>query len=829
MLSALFAEPEKSTLRARSDGCFIRNGSARTLFGLLVAAAVFFFAASPASAIIDATLQMQLGNPSNATADTNNHDHYLIQRSVEAIDYSDHLGEPNWASWDLTAGDIGSSGRSSSFFTDTNLPPDFYWVTDADYDGVGNIDFNRGHMCPSEDRTDNTNDNRMVFFMSNIIPQAAGNNGGPWANFENYCQSLATSGDELLITCGPGIFDGTLIPSGKAAIPEYTWKIAVVVPPGDGAALSRITTNTRVISIRIPNTNGVSTTWQNFITSASQIEVDTGFTFFTALPTNIAAVLRNEVDGQSAPPPGITSFSPTNGAAGTSVVITGLNFTSASAVTFNGTGAMFNVNSSTQITAVVPAFATSGQISVTTPGGTAISSGSFTVTGTFIDLAITETHSGNFTQGGSGYNYAIIVTNVGTLPSSGTITVANTLPASLTATALSGSGWTPNLGALTCTRSDLLAAGASYPPITLTVNVASNAPASVTNMASFSGGGDTNAANNTASDPTTINPTGGGSGTNAVTLIGWDVNGLSNYGPSPFSPTTNAPNLTTVGLTRGSGVGTSGTGAARAWGGNAFTSASSAAAIAASQFVTFGLAATSGYLVSCTSVSTFDYRRSSTGPANGLLQYQIGSGPFTDIATLSYSVSASSGAALNPIDLSGIAGLQNVSTGGNITFRLVNWGGGSAGTWYIFDVADSSALDFAVQGTVAAPTPIQSWRLQWFGTVANSGAAADTAIASSDGMPNLLKYAYGLDPLVPTNDPMVADITTGYLRITLPKNPNAIDVSFQVHVTGDLTQPWTTNGTSIDQNTATLLQVHDNTAVGTAVGGRFMRLEVSDP
>jgi DNA/RNA endonuclease G (NUC1) len=805
-------------------------GSAKPIQSvLLVTALALFFAVLPADAIIDATLQMQLGNPSNATADTNNHSHYLIQRPVETIDYNDYLGEPNWASWDLTASDIGDSGRSSSFFTDTNLPPDFYWVTTDDYDGVGNIAFNRGHMCPSEDRTDNTTDNDMVFLMSNIIPQAATNNQGVWGNFEDYCRTLANSGDELLITCGPSVFNGALIPSYTSAIAEYTWKIAVVVPAGGGTALSRITTNTQVIAIRIPNSNNVSSTWQNYVTSASQIEVDTGFTFFTALPTDVAAVLRNEVYGQSAPPPGITSFSPTNGAAGTSVVVTGSNFTSASAVTVNGLGATFNVGSSTQITAAVPAYATSGLISVTVPSGTAISSGAFNVTGTFTDLAITETHSGNFTQGGAGYNCTIVVTNVGTLPSSGAVTVTAVLPASLTATAMSGFGWTPNLGALTCTRSSPLLPGAVYPPITLIITVASNAPASITDMATLSGGGDTNAANNTASDPTTINPTGGGSGTNTITLIGWDVNGVSGYGTSPFSPTTNAPNLAIVGLTRGSGVGTGGTGAARAWGGNAFTATSSAAAITANQFVTFSLAATSGYLLSCTTVSTFDYRRSSTGPASGLLQYQIGSGAFNNIATLSYSSSSSSGAALNAIDLSGIAALQNVSNGSNITFRIVNWGGGSGGTWYIFDVADSSALDFAVQGAVTAPTPIQSWRQQWFGTVANSGAAADTAIASSDNMPNLLKYAYGLDPLVPTNEPMVADITTGYLRVTLPKNPNATDISFQVQVTGDLTQPWTTNGTTIDQNTATLLQVHDNTAIGTAVGGRFMRLEVSDP
>jgi endonuclease G len=69
--------------------------------------------ACPLFALIGVPYQMQLGNPSNAAADTNNHDHYLIQRSVEALDYSDNLRQPNWASWDYTSADTGSSGRGN--------------------------------------------------------------------------------------------------------------------------------------------------------------------------------------------------------------------------------------------------------------------------------------------------------------------------------------------------------------------------------------------------------------------------------------------------------------------------------------------------------------------------------------------------------------------------------------------------------------------------------------------------------------------------------------------------------------------------------------------
>jgi hypothetical protein len=73
----------------------------------------------------------------------------------------------------------------------------------------------------------------------------------------------------------------------------------------------------------------------------------------------------------------------------------------------------------------------------------------------------------------------------------------------LTATAIGGTGWGCTLATLTCTRSDALAAGGSY-PLTLTVTVAGNAAASVTNGVTVSGGGESNTANDTAADLTTI-------------------------------------------------------------------------------------------------------------------------------------------------------------------------------------------------------------------------------------------------------------------------------------------------------------------------------------
>src|SRR5437016_451922 len=106
------------------------------------------------------------------------------------------------------------------------------------------------------------------------------------------------------------------------------------------------------------------------------------------------------------------------------------------------------------------------------------------------DLTATLSHTGNFTQGQTAATYTITVRNVGGTDTHGTVTVTDSLPAKLTATAASGTGWTCVLGPpVSCTRSDVLSTLNSYPAITLTVNVAGDAPGTITNTATVSGGG----------------------------------------------------------------------------------------------------------------------------------------------------------------------------------------------------------------------------------------------------------------------------------------------------------------------------------------------------
>ena len=512
----------------------------RNLFPVLVSASALFLGVQQAGAMLGSTNQMQLGNLTGATNDPSNHNHYLIQRPVETIDYSDNHGQPNWVSWDLTSSDVGSSGRSDAWAVDSSLPPGFYPVPTSTYGTINGQSYDRGHMCPSADRTSSLATNKLVFIMSNIIPQASLMNQGVWANLENACRTFLST-NELLIMCGPYNFGTGTADSGHVTLSSNNWKVVVGVPLGAGTALSRITNSDpnsiRVIAVEIPNFDPTSSTWQTYLTSVKKVQADTGYNFFSALPNNLAWVLRSKVDGQTPAAPGSITFSPSSGAVNSSVTITGTALDTITNVTFNGTVASYNINSPTQITATVPAGATSGTITVKGLGGNAVSSSSFTVNGANPDLTISKTHSGSFTQGDTGDTYTIIVTNIGGSASSGTVMVTDTLPTGLTATGITGTGWTPNLDTLTCTRSDALAAGAAYQAITITVSVATNAASSVINTATVSGGGDTSSGNNSVNDSTTINaasaPTATTSAATSVGTTTATLNGTVNPNGQP--------------------------------------------------------------------------------------------------------------------------------------------------------------------------------------------------------------------------------------------------------------------------------------------------------
>src|ERR1035437_6153992 len=117
-------------------------------------------------------------------------------------------------------------------------------------------------------------------------------------------------------------------------------------------------------------------------------------------------------------------------------------------------------------------------------------------------MSIGKRHTGNFIQGQAGATYTVTVSNAASAGmTAGTVTVTETVPSGMNLVLMAGSGWTCPAGGTTCTRSDSLNGGLSYPAITVTVNVASSAATPLSNSVAVSGGG---SASSSTSDSTVI-------------------------------------------------------------------------------------------------------------------------------------------------------------------------------------------------------------------------------------------------------------------------------------------------------------------------------------
>lgn len=102
--------------------------------------------------------RLPFGNPSNASqTDPNN---YLIEKPQYVLSYNRDKGIPNWVSWELNQSWLGEAPRSNNFRPDDTLPEGWYRVTPNDYTKSG---FDKGHMVPSADRSNNPENNAATF------------------------------------------------------------------------------------------------------------------------------------------------------------------------------------------------------------------------------------------------------------------------------------------------------------------------------------------------------------------------------------------------------------------------------------------------------------------------------------------------------------------------------------------------------------------------------------------------------------------------------------------------------------------------------------------
>nr|WP_199080000.1 DNA/RNA non-specific endonuclease [Pedobacter sp. ASV19] len=238
------------------------------------------------------------GNPSNASATTP--DNFLLDQKYYTESYSSTRSTPNWVSWHIDATSItGVAKRQDSFAGFNGLSADMYVVQSNSYSGSG---FDRGHNCPSADRTSSVDANNATFLMTNMIPQAPQNNQQTWGNLENYLRTQVVSGNEVYIIMGSYGTGGSgsngsasTINNGKVTVPSNVWKVAVIIPAGNGD-LNRVSSNTRVIAVNTPNINTIDSDWKKYIVTVRDIEKATGYNLLSNLPQNIQDAIETKKD-----------------------------------------------------------------------------------------------------------------------------------------------------------------------------------------------------------------------------------------------------------------------------------------------------------------------------------------------------------------------------------------------------------------------------------------------------------------------------------------------------------------------------------------------------
>ncbi len=244
---------------------------------------------------------MLLGNPDGSSQSELSPNKYLIDKTYYWASYNNSTRIPNWVSWHLDQSYLGTSERTKSFKSENTLPVTWPLIKSSDYLNSG---FDRGHNCPSADRTISDEANLSTFSMINIIPQAPNHNRKAWAQFEDYTRDLVKAKNEAFIIMGSYGSGGTgsngftkyINASGiPVTVPSRIWKVVVILSEGSDD-LNRINADTRVIAIDTPNDNALNTDWKYYRTSVDEIERATGYDIMNNVPTPIQDIIEARVD-----------------------------------------------------------------------------------------------------------------------------------------------------------------------------------------------------------------------------------------------------------------------------------------------------------------------------------------------------------------------------------------------------------------------------------------------------------------------------------------------------------------------------------------------------
>ncbi|HEY3280455.1 MAG TPA: DNA/RNA non-specific endonuclease [Gemmatimonadales bacterium] len=262
----------------------------------------------PTRVAVASTTALYAGNTEfGEPTDGDPSDDFIVRHAQYTASYNHNRGTPNWVSYDLDPTHFGPEDRCDCFTFDPALPAAFTHYTTADYTGAGafhGFGIDRGHLARSFDRTSASLDNAFTFYFTNIVPQAADLNQGPWATLENFLGDLVRfQNREVYIIAGVAGNKGTIKNEGKIVIPNSTWKVAVILPHDHGLASIVDYRDLEVIAVNMPNEPGVrNVAWETYKTTVDAIEALSGYDLLALLPDQIEIA----VESNTAPPTAAT-------------------------------------------------------------------------------------------------------------------------------------------------------------------------------------------------------------------------------------------------------------------------------------------------------------------------------------------------------------------------------------------------------------------------------------------------------------------------------------------------------------------------------------------
>lgn len=201
-----------------------------------------------------------------------------------ALEYAPAKKHSKWVAWPLYKSCMGSSGRTDAWQWDPRIPEQ-YWSVQADF---GKNGYDRGHLCPSADRTQSTRMNAQTFMYSNMSPQIPSFNQGIWADLETKERNWANGADTLYICAG-----GTVLK--ESDIDRYTSPSSMAVPKYYFKVILRKKTSTGAydaIGFWFEN-RSYSTSLSAQVKTIDQIEALTGIDFFYNLPEPVQSQVES--------------------------------------------------------------------------------------------------------------------------------------------------------------------------------------------------------------------------------------------------------------------------------------------------------------------------------------------------------------------------------------------------------------------------------------------------------------------------------------------------------------------------------------------------------